>query len=474
MAYRFDTSNWDKDLHLFTYKGLNILLDVNSGAVHLVDDLTREVLVLLREYRGDGEQVVQALQGRYPAEEVEEIFRELRSLQEEGLLFAEDTPTVPWTAKEKMIKSLCLHVAHDCNLRCRYCFAGTGQYSGPRGLMPLEVGQAAVDFLLSQSGPRPTVEVDFFGGEPLMNMPVVRELIAYGKEAARRVGKTIQFTLTTNGMLLDDDTAAFLREHQVSLVLSLDGRPEVNDRMRPLAGGQGSYHRIVPRYRRLVAQLKPTDYYIRGTYTRYNLDFAEDVRHLHDLGFTSLSLEPVVASPEDDYAFRDEDVPRICAEYDRLVDLYLERAGEGRPFDFFHFNVDLEQGPCLPKRLTGCGAGFEYLAVTPEGDLYPCHQFVGREGFKLGDVWHGIVREEISDRFREAHIYSKEACRACWARFLCSGGCHANAQAHTGSLLEPYALGCRLQKKRLECAIFLQCWKRIKENGEVLFVPEAS
>lgn len=462
MEYRFNTKNWDKDLHLFTYKDLNILLDVNSGAVHVIDDLTKAVLELLKEFRGDGERVLEAGRDRYPAGEMEEILHELQGLARDGLLFTEDSPTVPWTAHEKIIKSLCLHVAHDCNLRCRYCFAGTGEYSGPRGLMPLEVGQAALDFLLAHAGARPTVEVDFFGGEPLLNMPVVRELISYGKEAARRAGKTIDFTLTTNGMLLDDDTAAFLREQNVSLVLSIDGRPEVNDRMRPMAGGQGSYHRIVPRYRRLVAQLKPTDYYIRGTYTRFNLDFAEDVRHLHDLGFVSLSIEPVVARPEDDYAFREEDLPQIYAEYDRLVDLYLARAAEGRPFDFFHFNVDLEQGPCLPKRLTGCGAGFEYLAVTPEGDLYPCHQFVGRTGYKLGDVWQGIVEEEVSRRFREAHIYNKEACRACWARFLCSGGCHANAEAHTGSLFEPYETGCRLQKKRLECAIYLECLRRMK------------
>lgn len=462
MDYQFDTGNWHKDLHLYTYKELNILLDINSGAVHVIDDLTKEVLACLKRYQGDGKKVLQALKDLYPAEEIEGVFQELRLLEQEGLLFTEDSPTIPWTTKEKMIKSLCLHVAHDCNLRCRYCFAGTGEYSGPRSLMPLEVGKAALDFLLSHSGARPTVEVDFFGGEPLMNMPVVRELIFYGNEAARQVGKRIDFTLTTNGVLLDEEIGAFLKEHQVNLVLSIDGRPEVNDRMRPMAGGQGSYQRIVPRYRRLVAELEPTDYYIRGTYTRYNLDFAEDVRHLHDLGFTSLSVEPVVAHPEDDYAFKQEDISRICEEYDRLVDLYLERQAEGRPFDFFHFNVDLEQGPCLPKRLTGCGAGFEYLAVTPEGELYPCHQFVGRTEFKLGDVWQGIVHEGVSDQFKEAHIYNKQACRECWARFLCSGGCHANAHAHTGSLLEPYDTGCQLQKKRLECGIYLECLRRMK------------
>jgi uncharacterized protein len=461
MQFSFDTKDWDKDLHLYTYKELNILLDINSGAVHLVDDLTKDVINSLIQHNGEALQVLAKLKSTYSEEEIVEVLAELKSLEEEGLLFTQEEITAPWTAEEKIIKSLCLHVAHDCNLRCRYCFAGTGEFNGPRGLMELEVGKAALDFLLANSGSRPTVEVDFFGGEPLMNMPVVRELVFYGEEAAAKAGKTIEFTLTTNGMLLDDEISSFLKEHKVNLVLSIDGRREVNDYMRPMAGGQGSYERIVPRYRQLVQALKPTDYYIRGTYTRYNLDFAEDVRHLHDLGFTSLSVEPVVAAPEEDYAFQPEDLPRISQEYDRLVDLYLERKEAGNGFDFFHFNVDLEQGPCLPKRLTGCGAGFEYLAVTPEGELYPCHQFVGRTEYKLGDVWQGLVNEAVSRRFRDAHIYNKETCSKCWARFLCSGGCHANADAHNGTLLEPYEMGCRLQQKRLECAIYLECVKRM-------------
>lgn len=461
MKDRFDTENWDKDLHLYSYKDLHILLDINSGAVHLVDEVTKAVIESLYRHKGEVGPVLAELSEVYNEEELAGVLEELESLEREGLLFTGEEETVPWTAGENLIKSLCLHVAHDCNLRCRYCFAGTGEFNGPRGLMSGEVGRAALDFLLSHSGKRPTVEVDFFGGEPLMNMPVVRELVLYGEEAAQKVGKTIQFTLTTNGLLLDEKICNFLLEHRVKLVLSIDGRPEINDYMRPTAGGQGSYRRIVPRYQQLVRSLSPADYYIRGTYTRHNLDFAEDVRHLHDLGFTSLSVEPVVASPEEDYAFRPEDLPRIEAEYDRLVDLYLERQAAGNPFDFFHFNVDLEQGPCLPKRLTGCGAGFEYLAVTPEGELYPCHQFVGREQYKLGDVWRGLVREEVSRQFRNAHIYNKEACRRCWARFLCSGGCHANADAHNGTLLQPYEVGCRLQKKRLECGIYLECVKRM-------------
>jgi len=460
----FDIDNWDKDLHLFSYKELNILMDVNSGTVHLIDNLTRKVLENLRCYAGDGDKVIRCLQEFYPTPEIVEVVEELKNLGEAGLLFTKDEPVDPFLNRDTIIKSLCLHVAHDCNLRCRYCFGGTGNFGGARKLMPLAVGQRAIDFLVAHSGTRPTVEVDFFGGEPLMNWQVVKELVFYGEEAAKRVGKTIEFTITTNGMLLDPEKDAFIKEHKILLVLSIDGRPEVNDFMRPMAGGQGSYQRIVPRYQRIISSMDPRDYYVRGTFTHYNLDFAEDVKHLHDLGFTSLSMEPVVAAEGEDYAFQADDLPLIFSEYDRLVDLYLARKGENKPFDFFHFNVDLEGGPCLLKRLTGCGAGFEYLAVTPEGDLYPCHQFVGREAYCLGDVWQGVVDESIGEKFMKAHIYNKESCKNCWARFLCSGGCHANAEASHGSILEPYELGCQLQKKRLECAIYLYCVDKIEQG----------
>lgn len=464
MSYTFNVENWEKDLHLFTYKNLNILMDVNSGAVHLIDDLTKKVLKNLICYGGNGEQVLKHLQSFHPSSQIIEVMEEIKGLEKAGLLLTEDEPKDPFLDKEIIVKSLCLHVAHDCNLRCLYCFGGTGDFGGMRKLMPFEVGQRAIDFLLANSGERPTVEVDFFGGEPLMNWEVVKELVFYGNEAAKKVGKTIEFTLTTNGVLLNPEIEAFLKEHKILLVLSIDGRPETNDFMRPMAGGQGSYQRIVPRFQRLTGSINEKDYYVRGTFTHHNLDFAEDVRHLHDLGFNSLSVEPVVASENEDYAIKSDDLPRIFQEYDRLVDLYLERQAEGRAFDFFHFNVDLEKGPCLPKRLLGCGAGFEYLAVTPEGDLYPCHQFVGREPYRLGDVWQGLVEKSKSKEFMEAHIYNKEACSHCWARFLCSGGCHANADANHGNILEPYELGCQLQKKRLECAIYLYCESKIEKE----------
>ncbi len=466
MSYIFDISNWDKDMYLFSYKELNILMDVNSGAVHLIDDLTKKVLENLRYCEGNGEKVIECLQESYPSSEIAEVMEELKNLKKAGLLFTEDEPVDPFANRDTIIKSLCLHVAHDCNLRCRYCFGGTGDFGGTRKLMPLEVGQKAVDFLVAHSGKRPTVEVDFFGGEPLMNWQVVKELVFYGEAAAKRADKTIEFTITTNGVLLDPEKDAFIKEHKILLVLSIDGRPEVNDFMRPMTGGQGSYQRIVPRFQRITESMDPKDYYVRGTFTHYNLDFAEDVKHLHDLGFTSLSVEPVVASENEAYALKPGDLPLIFSEYDRLVDLYLARKAEEKPFDFFHFNVDLEGGPCLPKRLTGCGAGFEYLAVTPEGDLYPCHQFVGRESYLLGDVWQGVVDKSISKKFMEAHIYNKESCKSCWARFLCSGGCHANADANHGSILEPYELGCQLQKKRLECAIYLYCVNQTNREQE--------
>lgn len=465
MEYQFNTGNWHQDLHLFSYKDLHILMDINSGAIHLVDQITKDVLDNLAKQQGDGQAVLKSLADQYPQQEIQEVMEELVSLEREGLLFTHDQARTPWNTEEEIIKSLCLHLAHDCNLRCRYCFAGTGEFGGPRELMSLDVGKKALDFLLANSGSRPSVEVDFFGGEPLMNVDVMKELVYYGEEKAAQAGKTIEFTLTTNGMLLEPELEAFLRKHKMLLVLSIDGRPEVNDYMRPMAGGQGSYDRIMANYQRLVRTIKPEDYYIRGTYTRHNLDFSQDVQHLHDQGFVSLSVEPVVASPQEDYAFREEDLPILFQEYDRLVDLYLDRQKEGQPFEFFHFNVDLEQGPCLPKRLIGCGAGFEYLAVTPEGELYPCHQFVGRSEYSLGHVEQGLINEEKMEEFRQAHIYNKKVCRQCWARFLCSGGCHANAHAHNGNILEPYEFGCQLQKKRLECAIYLECLSRLEKEG---------
>ncbi|MCL1805838.1 MAG: thioether cross-link-forming SCIFF peptide maturase, partial [Clostridiales bacterium] len=392
-----------------------------------------------------------------PPADILEICGGLEELAGEGLLMS-DAPELEGykPQADRVIKALCLHVAHDCNLRCRYCFAGAGAFGGDRSLMPLDTGKKALDFLFDASGSREHVEVDYFGGEPLLNFPVVKELILYGEEESRRRGKVLKQTLTTNGVLLQGDVLDFLDRHEVALVLSLDGRREVNDRMRPAVGGSGSYDVILPHFREAVDKREGGNYYLRGTYTRYNQDFFQDVRHMVEAGYDMVSVEPVVAGPDEDYAFRREDLPELYRQYEELARYYLDRARAGKPFTFFHFNLDLDRGPCLPKRLSGCGAGFEYLAVTPEGALYPCHQFAGNADFAMGDVFGGITKPVVGDRFRESHVLTKEKCRGCWARFYCSGGCHANAWNFNRDLREPYALGCELEKKRLECAIWIK------------------
>ncbi|GAW93727.1 thioether cross-link-forming SCIFF peptide maturase [Calderihabitans maritimus] len=452
--------NWQADLHYFEFDGIKILLDVPSGSVHIIDRITWDVLKAL-EREAAGEKSLPQLLDRYSWAQVREVLNELRCLKEEGLLFTRD-PHLDYRPPDLGLKSLCLHVAHDCNLRCRYCFASTGPFGGGRELMPLETGQAALDFLLERSGSRKTCEVDFFGGEPLLNLPVVEKLVAYGRDKAGRMGKEIRFTLTTNGVLLDRKTENFLNRENIQLVMSVDGRPAVNDAMRPFADGRGSYDHVMPNILRVVASRNNENYYVRGTFTRYNLDFTEDIFHLADLGIKNISVEPVVAEPEADFAFQEEDLPRIKREYETLTRGLVERYAAGKPFNFFHFNIDLERGPCLPKRLTGCGAGYEYLAVTPSGEIYPCHQFVGRDQFRLGTVWQGIENRRLQEQFRQAHIYNKDECRRCWARFYCSGGCHANNYAFNRSLFKPYVVACEMQRKRLECAIYLKIYLALK------------
>ncbi len=449
------------DIHLFTYKELNILLDVNSGAIHLLDKPAAGVVRGVMDNEPE-----HLLVEKFGQSAVTEITEQLAELKNKGLLGSKGEVDV-WslTAEPAYVKSLCLHVSHDCNLRCRYCFAGTGRFGGERQLMTAETAKQAVDFLLDVSGPRQFCEIDFFGGEPLLNFPVVRETVLYAREAAEKKGKQVSLTLTTNGMLLDEEVRKFLRDCDIKLVLSLDGRPGVNDYMRPTAAGGGSYREILPKFKAMVDDLGGENYYIRGTYTRHNLDFASDIAHMLDCGFTELSVEPVVAPPDAVYALTEEDYPRLAAEYDRLVDFYLEYWERGIPFNFFHFNVSLEQGPCLSKRLRGCGAGFEYLAVTPAGELYPCHQFVGEREFYLGNVERGITNTAVSERFRQAHIFNKPECRQCWARFYCSGGCNANAYQQNRDLFKPYKVGCLIQKKRLECAIYLEVRELLAARG---------
>lgn len=441
-------------IHAFTFDGVHIVMDVNSGAVHLVDEPAYNIIRELDESPED--EVAARYAPVYGADTVREVLREAGELKEQGLLFAPDPLPEGYTPPGgEVVKALCLHLAHDCNLRCRYCFAGQGNFGGDRGLMTPQVGRAAIDFLMRASGGRRHVEVDFFGGEPLLNRPVMVELVEYGRARAREAGKEIKFTLTTNTLLLDGEMQRFIGESDMAVVLSVDGRPDVHDRMRPIAGGGGSYRRVMERCTQFVHSPHCGEYYLRGTFTRYNLDFAADVIHLAEAGFDHLSVEPVVAGAGTDYALREDDLPVIMAEYEKLTRYLLERYRQGRPVEFFHFNIDLEDGPCLAKRLTGCSAGSEYLAVTPGGELYPCHQFVGRQQYKVGTVFAG-VEKDTANLFRAAHIYNKRACKKCWARFHCSGGCHANALAFNGDLLEPYRLGCRLAQKRLECALYLK------------------
>jgi len=449
-------------IHKFMVNGERFVLDVNSGALHLVNGLVWDLLD--EDYqRRTREELVARGAPKYSPEETAEALAEIDLLVAEGALFSDDLLKGSWEPPEHgIVKALCLHLAHDCNLSCRYCFGAQGSFAGPRSLMPAEVGRRAVDFLLASSGPRRHVEIDFFGGEPLLNFAVLRELVAYGREKAARANKEIKFTVTTNAVLLNDQVGDYLAENQISVILSLDGRPPVHDRMRVFPNGSGSYATVVNNIARFLEAHPDADYYLRGTFTRANLDFAGDVLHLADLGFDKISVEPVVASPKENYALREEDLPLVFAEYERLAAELVSRARRGREIDFYHFNIDLDGGPCLPRRLRGCGAGGEYLAVTPQGDLYPCHQFVGRPDYWLGDVDRGVVRSDLRAMFRHAHVYNKEGCGECWARFYCSGGCHASAQAFRGDIHKPYRLACLYMQKRLECALYCQALKKYK------------
>lgn len=450
-------------IHAFTACGRRMALDVGSGAVHALDDLAYEAVkqweTLPREALGA------LLCASFPREEVEEVLDELSELAAQGQLGADDRydlePSPPG-----VVKAMCLHAAHDCNLRCRYCFASQGDYHDrDRSLMSPAVGKAALDWLVRKSGGRHSLEVDFFGGEPLMNFDAVREIVAYGRSLEAAHHKRFKFTLTTNALGLTDEVIDFLNREMDNVVLSLDGRPEVHDRMRPTPNGQGSYHLAFPRALKLANARGQDRYYVRGTFTRHNLDFDRDVLALADAGFEQISVEPVVADASCDYALREEDLPVILDTYERLAAAYLRRRREGKWFNFFHFMIDLANGPCLRKRLTGCGAGNEYVAVTPQGDIYPCHQFVGREGFLMGSVMDGTFDERLQQRFAANHVLAKEACSQCWARFYCSGGCAANAHAKNGDISRPYDLECQMERKRLECAMAIVAAEREEAEG---------
>ena len=439
-------------IHKFKQSEDFILLDVSSGAVHIIDELIFDILDIFTG--ANDEEVILKLGEKYNRAEISEALGELHELIEAEELFTEDIISVPSFKSHGVVKSLCFMVAQDCNLRCKYCFGDAGTF-GHRAIMSEEVGIAAVDFLIKKSGIRKHCEIDFFGGEPLLNFRTVQAVTEYVRSREKTTNKIFKLTLTTNGMLLDDKKIAWLNENNISVVLSLDGRKNIHDAMRPDISGNGSYERVIKNFKKLVDSRGGENYYLRGTYTNKNLDFAEDVLSIADNGFNILSVEPVVLK-DSELALTEKDLPRIFAEYDKLTKIYLSRHREGRGFNFFHFNVDLNNGPCVAKRLAGCGAGHEYFAVAENGDLYPCHQFVGRDKYKLGDIYNGVTAEHWTKYFRDSNVLTKSKCKDCWAKFFCSGGCHANADLFNGDIREPYEIGCAIQKKRLECAIYVQ------------------
>ena len=446
-------------IHKFKAKGLNILLDVNSGGVHLIDDVTYDLLDYAQPPFEEEcpTKYIDALKTDYSEEEIKESYADIVALYHDKLLFSEDIyGDFANTAVESPIKAMCLHIAHDCNLACKYCFAEEGEYHGRRALMSYEVGKKALDFLVANSGSRKNLEVDFFGGEPTMNFEVVKQLVEYGRSIEEANNKKFRFTLTTNGILLNDEILDFANKEMSNIVLSIDGRKEINDLMRPTRNNHGSsYDIIMPKFKKVAESRNQMNYYVRGTFTHNNLDFSEDVLHLADEGFEQISVEPVVAQPTDSYAIREEDIPFLCEQYDILAKEIIKRKKAGKGFNFFHFMIDINGGPCVAKRLSGCGSGCEYLAVTPWGDFYPCHQFVGNEDFLMGNVDDGIVRPDIRDMFKNSNVYSKEKCKNCFAKFYCSGGCAANSYNFHGNINDAYDVGCELQKKRIECAICL-------------------
>ena len=458
-------------IHQYKLGGYNVVLDVCSGAVHVVDEVAYDILGLFEEH--SEEEILAAMQEKYGSREditeadLKECYAQVVALKEAGKLFAPDTfEPMAGQLKEKtagVVKALCLHVAHTCNLNCSYCFASQGKYHGERAVMSFEVGKRALDFLVENSGSRRNLEVDFFGGEPLMNFQVVKDLVAYARSIEKEKHKKFRFTLTTNGLQIDDDVIDFANRECSNVVLSLDGRKEIHDRFRVDYAGNGSWERIVPKFQKLVEAREGKNYYMRGTFTHANPDFLKDIQQMLDLGFTELSMEPVVCAPGDPSELTEEDLPIVMEQYEKLAELMLERDKAGKPFTFYHYMIDLTGGPCIYKRISGCGSGTEYMAVTPWGDLYPCHQFVGEEAFKLGNIWDGVTNPDVQAQFAACNVYAHPECRDCWARLYCSGGCAANAYHSTGSVTGVYEYGCKLFRKRMECAIMVAVAKALGE-----------
>jgi uncharacterized protein len=455
-------------IHQYKAGGKNIVMDICSGSVHEVDDVTYDMIEAYQDKTR--EEIIDGLKNRYDISigELNEIYDEITELKEAGKLFVEDTyESMAGELKARtsgVIKALCLHIAHTCNLNCSYCFASQGRFHGERALMSFEVGKQAIDFLVANSGTRHNLEVDFFGGEPLMNFEVVKQIVEYARSIEKQHNKNFRFTLTTNGMLVDDDVIEYANREMSNVVLSLDGRKEVHDRFRKDYAGNGSWEKIVPKFQEFVKKRGGKNYYIRGTFTHANPDFLKDIEVMLDLGFRELSMEPVVCAKDDPMALTEEDLPVVYEQYEKLAELMLRKDEEGDPFTFYHYMIDLKGGPCIYKRISGCGSGTEYMAVTPWGDLYPCHQFVGEEKFRLGDIWNGVNNKEVQDDFASCNVYAKEECKTCWARLYCAGGCAANALHATGSVRGVYEYGCKLFKKRLECAIMVEVTRSLKED----------
>ena len=446
-------------VHQYKLNGYNIVLDTCSGSIHVVDDAAYDIIEMYP--KKTVEDIISYISNKYNVEEndIRECIDDVESLKADGKLYSEDTyeSLTPLLNKNsQVIKALCLHIAHTCNLNCSYCFASQGKYQGDRALMSFETGKAALDFLIKNSGTRRNLEVDFFGGEPLMNWDTVKKLVLYARSIEKEHNKNFRFTLTTNGVLIDDDVIDFCNKEMSNVVLSLDGRKEVHDRFRVNYEGKGSYDQVVPKFQEFVKRRGNKDYYIRGTFTHNNTDFTEDIFHMADLGFTELSMEPVVCPPGDPYALTEEDLPKLFEQYEILAKTMIRRKEEGKPFTFYHYMLDLKNGPCIYKRISGCGSGTEYMAVTPWGDLYPCHQFVGDEDYKLGNIFDGISNTALQDKFRQCNAYSRPECKDCWAKLYCAGGCAANSYHATGDITGVYNYGCELFKKRIECAIMMQ------------------
>ncbi|MEN8906615.1 MAG: thioether cross-link-forming SCIFF peptide maturase [Clostridiales bacterium] len=441
-------------IYKYTMFGDNIVFDINSNSVYNFDNISYDLVDKVKKYNKS--EIIDLFKNKYSKEEIEETLEEIDQLIDEGYLYSKSADVLPDFDKSSNVKALCLHVAHTCNLRCKYCFADEGKYNLSKILMDYETAKKSIDFVIKSSGNRKNIEIDFFGGEPLMNFDVVKETVSYARSLEKSKNKNFRFTITTNGLLLNEDNIKYLNENMSNIVLSIDGRKRIHDNMRIDTKNNGSYDKILSNFKKIAKLRDQKDYYVRGTFTRYNLDFSQDVIHLLNEGFKQISVEPVVSDSNSGFEIREKDIEKIFEEYEKLAKKYVSNCKKGKEFNFFHFMIDLDSGPCVLKRSSGCGAGFDYLAVSPDGDIYPCHQFVGKEEFKMGNVYKDSVNEKIENKFKNSNIYTKKDCDDCWAKFLCSGGCSANSYLFNKNIDIPYNISCKMQRKRLECALWIK------------------